>query len=638
MSKNTRRADRRQDHDQEAGKRRAFDSYSNPFSRLGFGQPNLIEAAEYPTTRLTQDYALLNSLYRNDWIASRIIDTPVTDMVKNWYQLTSQVQPDRILQLQETERTTHLKQRILEGLKWGRLFGGAAGIIVIDGQEDMMDQPLDLRLVVPGSFKGLIICDRWSGIYPDSGLVQDLSDPDFGLPEYYTFAISETQLAYGVRVHHSRVLRFTGRTLPYIESMAENFWGMSELEHVYTELNKRNTTSSNIAQLVFQANVRTYKMSDFGQLLSATDPRTQRELYTTLAMQNFLQSNMGLNVMDKEDDLVTTQYTFSGISDVYEMFMMDIAGAAEIPVTKLFGRSPAGMNATGESDLTNYYEKISENQEQFLRPVIEKLLPILCLSTWGAIPDDMTFDFEPVGDTTEQERANLIQQSSAAIVSVFQSGLISQKTALKELRQSGAKLDMWTNITDSDIDSADDETSAGMDEMGMEGMLPAGPEMPQETEDDAILTEDFPGQKRNKNGQFGTGKMAGGKTPEKAERKALRESSEGKHKLKKGFSPSNAKKHEKHRLSQYPGMTQKEYERRGIELCEQPVGGDVDGFIDNAGNIVRYRKSTNEFAVGNPNGGLYSFYKPKKDAESGYAYFKKQKAAAEKSLKRGKTR
>lgn len=440
------------------------DSFSNPFNRLGFGQPNLIEAAEYPITRMTQDYAKLNALYRNDWIASRIIDTIPEDMTKNWYQITSQIKPDQIKQYETTERHIHLKQQILEGLKWGRLFGGAAGIIIIQGQEDMLDQPLDLRLVMPGSLKGLIIADRWSGIYPDSALVQDISDPDFGSPEYYSFAMTDTDIASGIRVHHSRIVRFTGRELPYIERMSENYWGMSEIEHIFTELNKRNTTSENIAQLIFQANVRTYKMADLGQMLMTTDAKTQRDLYNTLAMQNFLQSNMGMNVMDKEDDLQTSQYTFAGISDVYEMFMLDIAGAAEIPVTKLFGRSPAGMNATGESDLTNYYDKIRQEQESKLRPILERLMPIVAMSTWGMIPDDIDFEFNPVGNTSEQERANLIQQTAAAIVSVYQSAAISQKTALKELKKTGAKYGMWDSITDEDIEKADDGTDAGFDE------------------------------------------------------------------------------------------------------------------------------------------------------------------------------
>lgn len=449
------------------------DSYTNPMARLGFGQPNLLEQTEYPLTRMTQNYALINSLYRNDWIAKRIIDTIPEDMVKNWYEITSQVSPDQTAALSAVERRTHIRQRILEGLRWGRLYGGAAGIIIIDGQEDMLHTPLDLRMVMPGQFKGLIIADRWNGIYPGNTLVQDINDPDFGTPDVYRFALSETEIAQGITVHHSRVVRFVSNRLPYVERVAEQYWDTSELEHVYTELNKRNTTSANIANLIFQANLKTMKVGDLGQMLTSVSPQVQRDIYSRLMISNYLMNSMGINLMDREDDFQTHQYTFAGLSDIYETFMLDIAGASRIPVTKLFGRSPAGMNATGESDINNYYDEVHQKQESDLRPVIEKLLPVICMSTWGAVPDDLDFRFKPIRDTSDEERANLIQQSAAAITSVYQAGIISQRSALKELRQSGMSYGMWSNITDEDIEKADDGAEP-MDELSMGGPMEGG--------------------------------------------------------------------------------------------------------------------------------------------------------------------
>ena len=100
-----------------------------------------------------------------------------------------------------------------------------------------------------------------------------------------------------------------------------------------------------------------------------------------------------------------------------------------------------------------------------MRPILEKLFPILCVSVWGAIPDDLNFDFNPVRDTSDEERSKLIKESADAIVEVFQAGLISQQTALKELRQSGSTFGMWSNITDEDIDSADALPDAKFDEL-----------------------------------------------------------------------------------------------------------------------------------------------------------------------------
>ena len=151
---------------------------------------------------------------------------------------------------------------------------------------------------------------------------------------------------------------------------------------------------------------------------------------------------------------------------------------------------------------------------------------------------------------------------------------------------------------------------------------------------------DYPGQKREGNGQFGTGKKPGGgkSSGKQGGGTGNTPSATGANKLARGFTPSRAKEHEKHRKAQYPDLSPKQYEQRGVALCEQKVGGDIDGFLDNAGNIVRYRKSTNELAIGHPQNGLITLYKPKKDAETGYAYFKKIKASAEKSEQKGKKR
>ena len=325
-----------------------MDSYSNPVARLGVGQDSVVEASQYPITRLTQNYALMNSLYRNEWIARRIIDTIPEDMCKNWYHITSQVDPDSLDALKRVERVTKLKTRIMEGLRWGRLYGGAAGVIMVEGQEDMLSEPLDLDMIMPGQFTGLIIADRWSGVYPSVEIVEDLSDPDYGQPEYYTFSMDRSQLTAGIRVHHSRVIPFLGRDLPYIEKLAESYWGMAELEHVYTELNKRNAVSANLAQMVFQANLRVLKMADLGEALVTTTPQNQKDLYNVIAAQNLLMTSMGIQVMDREDSMESHTYSFSGLPELYELFLLDVSGASELPATKLFGRSPQGMNSTGD--------------------------------------------------------------------------------------------------------------------------------------------------------------------------------------------------------------------------------------------------------------------------------------------------
>lgn len=433
------------------------DAFMNKMARTGFGQPNLAEGAEYPMTRLTRNYQLFNSLYRGSWIVRKIIDTVPADMLKNWINISSSIEPEALQKIEKTIRYTKTKEKIKQGLQWGRLYGGAAGLILIDGQDDQLDQPLDYDNIVPDSYKGLLIFDRWSGIVPGVELITDISDPDFGLPKYYTINSATTQNYTflqekdNFKVHHSRILRFTGRELPYWEKIQEMYWGESEVEIIYEELKKRDNTSANLATMIFLANIRVLKMNDLGQLLGSASKTAQENLYNVLSAQDHLMSNMGIYVMDKEDDFAIHNYSFGGLDELYQSFMLDIAGACEMPVTKLFGREPSGWNSTGENDLVQYYDTISEKQEMFLLPLIDKLLPIICMSALGAVPDNLEWEFNPIRQVSAKDRADLASSLISPILEVFNAGLITKEIALKELKAQSEATGMWTSIDDEYI-------------------------------------------------------------------------------------------------------------------------------------------------------------------------------------------
>ena len=123
-----------------------LDAFSNPLFRLGYGSQSPMEATEYPLTRMTDNYALLNSLYRDNWVVQNVVGLMVDDMLREWYQLKGGVTPEQQDALDQVARKTQLRARLNEGLRWGRLYGGAAGLIQVEGQEDL-SKPLDLELV-----------------------------------------------------------------------------------------------------------------------------------------------------------------------------------------------------------------------------------------------------------------------------------------------------------------------------------------------------------------------------------------------------------------------------------------------------------------------------------------------------------
>ena len=486
------------------------DAFSNPLFRLGWGSQSPTEATEYPLTRMTDNYALLNSLYRTNWVVQNVVGLMVDDMLREWYKLGGDITPEMEDAIGALERKTRLRDRIGAGLRWGRLYGGAAGLIQIKGQEDL-EKPLDLEMVFPGSFQGLYILDRWMGITTTNGLVFEAGEM---VPEYYS--ITDARGNTAARVHHSRVIRFTGRDLPEIERQAEMYWGESEIEALYREVVYHDNVSANMVGLTFQANSNTMEVKGLEQLLSVGSSQAQRRFWDVLQAQSVMASNFGVRLVEQGTKLTNTQYTFTGLQEVYESMCLNLCGASHYPMTKLFGRSPSGMNATGESDLRNYYDYVDSQREAKLRPALQKLLPVLAMSAWGFVPDDLDFSFPPLWTPTAKELAEIAKGKAEAIVTGYQAGLLNVDTAQKELKKLEGETGMFGSITDEEIaanagKSYQDATALRDPLMGL-GL--GEPSAPFEGAAQDAAAEDFNPHHDPSNGRFTSGGGSGtiGKT------------------------------------------------------------------------------------------------------------------------------
>ena len=422
------------------------DAFSNLLFRLGYGSQSPLEATEYPLTRMTDNYALLNSLYRDNWVVQNVVGIIPDDMTKKWFAPAGAVGPEHLKELDRVQRVTALRERVNEGLRWGRLYGGAAGLIMIRGQEGMLGQPLELESIYPGTFQGLYILDRWQGVVPGMELVFEGGEP---VPAYYS--ITDARGNTVAKVHHSRLVRFTGRDLPFLERVAELYWGESEVEALYNDVVKHDNVAANMAALTFRANVDTMEVQNLDQLFSVTSGEQQRRFWNVMQAQSVMKSNFGMQLVNRGDQIKNTQYTFTGLQEVYDSMCLDLSGASRIPVTKLFGRSPAGMNATGESDLRNYYDYVDTLREAKLRPILEKLLPVLAMSAWGAVPDGLDITFPPLWTPTAAEVAEIALKKAQAIRDTFQAGLFRADTAQRELKKLADETGMFDSISEEEI-------------------------------------------------------------------------------------------------------------------------------------------------------------------------------------------
>jgi len=479
----------------ESGRMSAVDYFVNAAARTGWGTNSLVEATDYDLVRLSYNYLLLITLYRNHWITRAIVDIPAQDMTRAWPRLTSDMPPEDATKIDKAIRRTQTKARVLEALCYARLFGGGGALIVVDGQEHQLDEPLDPHDIELGSFQGIIPFDRWSGIVPDGNVCTDVRRPvAFNLPEYYTVTSPDGSGGMGgtgFRVHASRILRFAGPAVPSPEYQAQQWWGISVVEPAFEEVRKRDNMSWNILMATFRMNLISIQDPELAQSLSGLNMtgKALQAYQSRMQALNDLMSNQSLLITGKDGGMSSTQYAFSGTADVYQQFQMDIAGAARIPVTRLFGRTISGLGQANDQDERIYEEVIALQQDTALRPQLEKLYPIIAMSELGEVPDDMNLIFPSVRVLTEEEKADLGKTISDNVLGLFNAGLYSKAMALRELQNASESTGMFTNITDEDIAEAEKEQDmAGemggppMTEMpGQEQQEGAAPGQPKQT-------------------------------------------------------------------------------------------------------------------------------------------------------------
>lgn len=460
------------------------DSFSNFTARLGVqeGGRNQISDSYYNLGPfISRNRLELEAMYRSSWLVGQVIDTIAEDMTREGISLHSELKPDDIAKIQVAISEFSIWQDLCSTLKWSRLYGGALAVILIDGAK--YETPMDIEKIRKDQFKGLVVLDRWM-IQPSMGeLITDICK-DIGKPKYYE-VLSGVSSFPSAKIHYSRVMRFDGIELPYYQKLFENLWGLSVVERMLDRLIAFDSASAGAAQLLYKAYLRVIGIKGLREAL-ATGGAEENAVIKQFQYIRRLQTNEGITVLDSEDEFQTHQYTFSGVADMLQQFGQQISGATGIPLVRLFGQSPAGMSATGESDLRNYYDKINKDQENALRPQMDKLLAVIAKSVLGFdLPEDFQFSFIPLWQLSETEKSTIASTDTTTMSNAFGTGVITKAIALKELKQQSEVTGRFTNITSEDIEDAENEPPPSDLEEMMAGMgAPGGSGAPGDIEND----------------------------------------------------------------------------------------------------------------------------------------------------------
>lgn len=369
------------------------DRLVNLVSAMGTAKDKTAAATWY-VQELTPQQAI--AAYRSDWIARKVVDIPAFDMIRerrNW-----QAAPDQIEMLEAEEARLQVWPKLARAIRLARLYGGSALVLGV-GDPDP-SQPLRPDSIRRGGLEYIHVASRYE---ITAGQVdRDAASPRWGEPIDYTMSRSNgSQL----RLHPSRVIPFVGAEVP--DLAYSHGWGDSVLQALDEAVKNAGLAAGGIAQLLQEAKVDVFKIPGF--MANVGDEAYRRKVVDRISLANQAKSTINGLLMDSEEDYQQKQISFQQLPDVLRLYLQIAAGAADIPATRLLGQSPAGLNATGESDLRNYYDRLASEQEVYLRPRLERLDEALIRSALGARPPEVHFAFAPLWQISEKEKADIFK-------------------------------------------------------------------------------------------------------------------------------------------------------------------------------------------------------------------------------------
>jgi phage-related protein (TIGR01555 family) len=449
---------------------RTADSLQNFAANLGIGTDTLASASTYGFNPITRIRTLLEWIHRGSWLGGVAIDLVAEDMTRAGVDIRGDVDPDDIEHLERAADTYHIWQEVSSTVKWSRLYGGAICVMLIDGQD--MSTPLKLETVGKGQFKGLLTLDRWMVDPSLNDLVTEYG-PYLGLPKYYT-VLATAPAIIKKKIHYTRCLRLEGIQLSYWQRVMENLWGLSVIERLYDRMVGFDSATQGMAQLIYKAYLRVYKISKMREVIAAGG-QGQANLVAFVDFMRRFQSTEGITLIDAEDDLAAmAQPSFSGLADAMIQLGQQLGGALQMPLTRLFGQSPVGMNATGENDLRTWYDHIKQEQNQKLRVPLTTIYRCMAQSEGIKLPEGFTLDFRSLWVLSDEAKSTIATADTNAAVAGYNAGPISDRTFLMELRQLSKLTGRWTNISQEDIDKASDEPRSEMERDQFELSMEAG--------------------------------------------------------------------------------------------------------------------------------------------------------------------
>lgn len=370
----------------------------------------------------TSEKGLFNYVY--DGLYKKICCTPAQDAIRNGYEICDSneniVVDNKTKKINDILFNFDIDNKMTNAVSLARATGGAVLLLLVDDGESIENE-LDYNNLK--RIYGVKVYDA-TEVFPRT-INMDYSSYDFG--SIITYNIIDSRTGKNFIVNSSRLIVFDGmETVDRVRSQ-RNGWGGMVLDECETEIERYNQASKLSISILSRISQGVLKIKN---LMGAINAGKEDKIKKYVSEMDALRSVMNSLIIDSEDDFDLKNMTLTGYKDIIEQQQIAVSAVAKIPVTILFGRSPAGMNSTGESDMETYYAMLKRIQNTFLIKGFEKILKIITNCSEYKINNDDLYHikFNELKIISEKDKAEIKNKDADTI-----SKIANAFTSLHEL-------------------------------------------------------------------------------------------------------------------------------------------------------------------------------------------------------------
>jgi phage-related protein (TIGR01555 family) len=404
------------------------------------------------TRKAQSDVGTIDTVIVDDDILHNIVYLPAKDMTREWIDLQGE---DGSKVEQELQRIK-AQRAFYEAIAWQRAYGTSLIVVGVSNQptkvndkgQTVVDYSKPLKM--GGKVEWLQVFDRYE--------VSDVKFDMDGNIETYLINISgsKTNAVYQ-EIHASRILRFDGEPMPRRRRDFGN-WGQSVVSRALDVVADYESAVEGCAVAMQDFNLVILRLKDLTKMLASDKEGVARK---RISEMDLMRSLFRMVTLDSEDSHEIQSRNFGGVSEMIDRLAERVATVARMPLSLLLGRAPAGLNATGDSDLRWWYDNIKSEQETKLREPLQRLIEIICASIGIKGEDIPVPAFNSLWQPTQQESAQTHLTQAQADSIYLTAGVVDpNEIAKSRFGPTGYSVETQVDSYERDIEPTEEEISA----------------------------------------------------------------------------------------------------------------------------------------------------------------------------------